>query len=110
MKCGSREACPEASFRAKCSISNGDRVAALCTPTFPGLREPYGAKRASEGHITSGKKCKRGGTQDNRLFPDPIHADRGGVRLLEGLHFYTLNKSSATRQIVANLELDESRQ
>ena len=33
-----------------------------------------------------GEKIVKGvGTQDNRLFPDPTHADRGGVRLLVSL-------------------------
>jgi len=42
--------------------------------------EPYGADRASKGHITPEKNCKRCATWDNQLSPDPIHADRGGVR------------------------------
>jgi hypothetical protein len=37
------------------------------------------AKNAVQGRITPEKKCERGETLDNQLFPDPIHADRGGV-------------------------------
>ena len=49
-------------------------------PTYPRRRgqawEPYRSHRPSKGHITPGYKCERCETQDNRLFPDPIHADR----------------------------------
>ena len=40
---------------------------------------PYWLRNLKQVPATPGKKCERGETLDNQLFPDPIHADRGGV-------------------------------
>ena len=106
-------------FEAHHYASMVEALAALgCTrPVIPGIMPVTDPKRVHRMAELSGAEFPAWLARDLEAAPDRASARKVGIdaatglcrELLEagapGLHFYTLNRSSATRQIYTNLEL-----
>jgi methylenetetrahydrofolate reductase (NADPH) len=117
-RAGARFAVTQFFFRAEDYFALVDRAAAYgCDiPVIPGIMPITNLRQVTRMALLSGSEVPREIVQRLERFGDDPKAVRAegidiatalGDRLLEGgapsLHFYTLNRSTATRQIHANL-------